>query len=201
VALTRQTLGKSASDVPAPRDQHPGIRCAREQPCDPRGDPRRAWLLFLLARVLIAQLYQAFPVPGEVLRVSAVYFAKVRAAYTSVHMPEPYHDPRGVRHIDAKRIRREFLQPNPVFDDGDLAVVCSQRYLHEVRICLDKELRPDRSPLARPPSGRAPASPARSPRHLGGLALHQRCDLGVLAQHLLWRALPGVSSRESKERP
>ncbi len=72
----------------------------------------------------------------------ADYFAKVRAAYTSVHIPEPYQNPQGVRHIDANRIRREFLQANSGFDDDDLAVVCSQRYLHEVRICLDKELRP-----------------------------------------------------------
>jgi ribonuclease T2 len=43
---------------------------------------------------------------------------------------------------NAKRIRQEFLHANPGFKGDDLAVVCSQRHLREVRICLDKELRP-----------------------------------------------------------
>lgn len=72
----------------------------------------------------------------------AEYFTKVRAAYTGVHIPDSYQDAQRVRRIDANQIRQEFLQTNPDLDGNDLAVLCNKRYLEEVRICLDKELRP-----------------------------------------------------------
>jgi ribonuclease T2 len=72
----------------------------------------------------------------------ADYFAKVRAARSRVHIPEAYRDPRRVRYVDAKEVRRDFLQANAGFDGADFAVICRQRHLREIRVCLEKDLRP-----------------------------------------------------------
>jgi len=72
----------------------------------------------------------------------ADYFAKVRAARARVHIPEAYQDPRRARYVDAKEVRTEFSQANPDFERGGFAVICRQRHLREVRVCLDKDLRP-----------------------------------------------------------
>jgi ribonuclease T2 len=72
----------------------------------------------------------------------ADYFAKVRAARARMQIPEAYQDPRRARYVDAKEVRREFSQANPDFEGGDFAVICRQGHLREVRICLDKDLRP-----------------------------------------------------------
>jgi len=70
------------------------------------------------------------------------YFEKVRAARSRVRIPEAYHDPQQTRTVDANEVRRDFLQANPGFDGDDLAIICGRRHLREVRVCLDKELRP-----------------------------------------------------------
>jgi ribonuclease T2 len=70
------------------------------------------------------------------------YFAKVRAAHDRVHIPEEYQDPRRARYVDAKEVRREFSQANPDFEVGDFAVICRKGHLREVRVCLDRDLRP-----------------------------------------------------------
>jgi ribonuclease T2 len=72
----------------------------------------------------------------------ANYFAKVRAAHARVHIPDAFQDPRRARYVDAKVVRREFSQANPDFDVSDFAVICRQGHLREVRVCLDRELRP-----------------------------------------------------------
>jgi ribonuclease T2 len=72
----------------------------------------------------------------------ADYFEKVRAASRSVRIPETYRDLQKPRTVDAKAVRKDFLQTNPGFEGDDLAVICRQRHLREVRVCLDKELRP-----------------------------------------------------------
>jgi ribonuclease T2 len=72
----------------------------------------------------------------------AEYFAKVRVAHDRVRIPDAYGDLKQTRRVDAKELRRDFLQANPGFDGEVLAVICRQRHLREVRVCLDKELRP-----------------------------------------------------------
>ncbi len=72
----------------------------------------------------------------------AGYFEKVRAAHDRVRIPDAYLNPKRPRRVDAKEVRKDFLQANPGFDGDDLAVVCRRRYLREIRVCLDKELRP-----------------------------------------------------------
>jgi ribonuclease T2 len=72
----------------------------------------------------------------------ADYFDKVREARGRMSIPDAYRDPRRPRTVDAKEIRKEFLQANPGLAGVDLAVVCRQRHLREIRVCLDKELQP-----------------------------------------------------------
>jgi len=72
----------------------------------------------------------------------AEYFDAVRAARGRVRIPEAYSHPRRSRTVDAQEVRTDFLRANPGFDGRDFAVVCRQRHLREVRVCLDRELRP-----------------------------------------------------------
>jgi ribonuclease T2 len=72
----------------------------------------------------------------------AEYFARVRVAHDRLRIPDAYRDPKQARRVDAKEVRKDFLQANPGLDGEDLAVICRQRHLREIRVCLDKELRP-----------------------------------------------------------
>jgi ribonuclease T2 len=105
----------------------------------------------------------------------AAHFAKVRAAYAAVQIPAPYQDPPAARRVDTNRLRQEFLQANPGLDGNHLAVLCTKRYLEEVRICLDKQLRPRRArSLSRRSRGATGALTVGSARKTGA---HSVCSL------------------------
>jgi ribonuclease T2 len=72
----------------------------------------------------------------------AEYFETVRAARGRVRIPEAYRSPREPRTVDATMIRKDFVEANSALDGADLAVICRRRHLSEIRVCLDKELRP-----------------------------------------------------------
>ena len=70
------------------------------------------------------------------------YFAKMRSAYTGLKIPAPYQKPHGTLHVPASQIKQEFAHANPGIDGTDLAVLCSGKFLQEVRVCFDKNLHP-----------------------------------------------------------
>lgn len=72
---------------------------------------------------------------------SADYFRTVRRAFEAVHIPSAYKDPSAARQTSVDAIRSEFRAANPELDEQEVAVVCSGRFLQEVRVCFDKDLR------------------------------------------------------------
>ncbi len=70
------------------------------------------------------------------------YFAKLRSAFSAVIIPKRYHDSTRAFHADVDNLRRDFIVANPHLDGNDFAVLCHGHFLQEVRVCLDKHLRP-----------------------------------------------------------
>ncbi|MEZ5351711.1 MAG: ribonuclease T2 [Bryobacteraceae bacterium] len=72
---------------------------------------------------------------------AAQYFARVRQAYQQVKIPPEYQAPLKNVVVSPRRLKERFLEVNRVGDVSNVAVVCSGRFLQEVRVCLDKNLR------------------------------------------------------------
>jgi ribonuclease T2 len=69
------------------------------------------------------------------------YFAKVRAAFTAVRIPDAFMQPKAAFTTSLDEIVSAFTAANPRIDRSALAVECKSE-LDEVRICLDKQLSP-----------------------------------------------------------
>lgn len=70
------------------------------------------------------------------------YFATVERAYRSIRVPQRYAALGDYLSVDSAQLKRDFVASNPGLDGRDLAVACSGHYLQEVRVCLDRQLRP-----------------------------------------------------------
>jgi ribonuclease T2 len=70
------------------------------------------------------------------------YFAAVRQAFASVKIPPEYQAPLKNVVVSPRKLKERFLEVNRVGDASNVAVLCSGRFLQEVRVCLDKNLRP-----------------------------------------------------------
>jgi len=70
------------------------------------------------------------------------YFAKARTAFANWHIPPEYQSPRNAITTTAAEMRRKFLKVNPGVPDKSIAVLCGGRFLREVRVCLDRNLKP-----------------------------------------------------------
>jgi ribonuclease T2 len=72
------------------------------------------------------------------------YFGRVRSAFSSIEIPTQYRRPDAAFEVPASELIRQFHEVNPAVDATNLVVSCRSRYLTELRICMDKELRIDR---------------------------------------------------------
>lgn len=70
------------------------------------------------------------------------YFKTARKAFASVKIPTRFQSPKDYITISPEDVRKEFLQANPGLSANMIAVSCSANYLSEVRVCLDKNLKP-----------------------------------------------------------
>lgn len=70
------------------------------------------------------------------------YFALARKAYQSILIPVRFRAPKKALLLSPEEVARELLKANPGLPEAALSVQCSSNYLSEVRVCLDKELRP-----------------------------------------------------------
>lgn len=69
------------------------------------------------------------------------YFAHVRAAFQSIHIPPAYVAPKQAFDTDLEHVEKAFIEANPGLTGEAIAVEC-KRELDEVRICLDTDLHP-----------------------------------------------------------
>jgi ribonuclease T2 len=70
------------------------------------------------------------------------YFALARKAYEAFKAPPAYGSPRSEVYVSPARYKKAVLEANPQLREKGVAVVCSGRFLQEVRVCLDKNLQP-----------------------------------------------------------
>ena len=70
------------------------------------------------------------------------YFRAAARAAGSVRMPEAFVRPDRPVVTSADAVRQEFLRKNPFLEASALVVTCRRKDIGEVRVCLDKELRP-----------------------------------------------------------
>lgn len=68
------------------------------------------------------------------------YFSRVRAAFAAVKIPASLRAPTGPVEADLAQVERLFVDANPGLAPEMLAVQC-KRFISEVRVCLDKELK------------------------------------------------------------
>jgi ribonuclease T2 len=72
------------------------------------------------------------------------YFGKVREAFSSVRIPPSFRGPSASVRTTPEKFRRALLEANPHLAADEVAILCSGRYLDEVRVCFDKGLAPRR---------------------------------------------------------
>ncbi len=70
------------------------------------------------------------------------YFAAAELAVESVRVPKAFKQPSKPIVTTANAVRRAFLDANPGLSASDILVTCRRNEIGEVRVCLDKELRP-----------------------------------------------------------
>ncbi|MEO8602442.1 MAG: ribonuclease T2 [bacterium] len=70
------------------------------------------------------------------------YFATARRAFDSIEIPPPYQGRPQEVYVAPSKLKRQFLDANPRLRANGVALLCSGRYLQEVRICLDRQLAP-----------------------------------------------------------
>ncbi len=70
------------------------------------------------------------------------YFGLARKAFNNIRIPARFQNPTQYVTIGPGEVKREFLAANPGFSPDSIAIQCSSNYLSEVRICMNKDLRP-----------------------------------------------------------
>jgi len=69
------------------------------------------------------------------------YFETIRKARAVVKIPDAYIEPAGFLTVTPDEVEDAFVTANPGLTRSAIAVTCDSRRLHEVRICLSKDLR------------------------------------------------------------
>jgi ribonuclease T2 len=69
------------------------------------------------------------------------YFALARKAKEQVTIPRQYVKLTNDTTVTPAEVERAFIGANPNLQQNAIAVTCSNRYLKEVRICMDKSLK------------------------------------------------------------
>lgn len=70
------------------------------------------------------------------------YFAEARQAFQAIRIPEQYKRPKLQLMAKPAEMRKRFAEANPKFTEESFAVVCSGRFLQEVRACLTPDFDP-----------------------------------------------------------
>lgn len=70
------------------------------------------------------------------------YFALARKAFQSVRVPARFQAPKDYLVLSPDEVKQEFLKANSAWPAQSFVVQCSSQYLSEVRLCLDRNLRP-----------------------------------------------------------
>jgi ribonuclease T2 len=72
----------------------------------------------------------------------ADYFALARIAYAQIVRPDVLNRIEAPLRLPAEVVEEAFLRDNPDLTDDGLTVTCKSGHVHEVRICITRELEP-----------------------------------------------------------
>ncbi len=72
----------------------------------------------------------------------AAYFALARKAFGQFRAPEAYGKPDREIYVSPAKYKTAWMEANPGLESHEFAVLCSGRFLQEVRVCLDRNLNP-----------------------------------------------------------
>lgn len=72
----------------------------------------------------------------------AQYFETARTAKDSIAIPPEYQSPTSYITTSPTELKQKFLALNPQLSDASIAVTCKDRTLQELRVCMDKNLKP-----------------------------------------------------------
>jgi ribonuclease T2 len=72
----------------------------------------------------------------------AKYFEAARMAKDSIAIPPEYQSPKSYITTSPSELKQKILALNPQLSDASMSVTCKDRTLQEVRICMDKNLKP-----------------------------------------------------------
>lgn len=70
------------------------------------------------------------------------YFALARKAFSQFRAPDAYGKPDREIYVSPAKYKSAWMESNPGLDSSEFAVLCSGRFLQEVRVCLDRNLNP-----------------------------------------------------------
>ncbi len=84
------------------------------------------------------------------------YFDLVRRAFEKLRVPQPYRAPLQHVYVNPREIKTNFAAANPGLPESAVRVLCSGRYLSEVRVCFSKDLEPRPCPAGIRDTCRAP---------------------------------------------
>lgn len=113
------------------------------QYCEPGGTPDRA---------TVDRVLDIMPSPGLVKHEwekhgtcsglsAGQYLDVVRKAYQSIRVPKEYQSPIQQVMVKPATLKRRFVEENRL-PEGALTVQCNGRFLQEVRVCMDRSLKP-----------------------------------------------------------
>ena len=105
-----------------------------------------------LDRNIVSSMLDLMPAPGLIFNEWSkhgtcagpnprAYFETMRKARAGVKIPEPYIEPARALTVTPDEVEEAFVQANPGLTRTGIAVICDNRRLREVRVCLGKDLR------------------------------------------------------------
>jgi len=70
------------------------------------------------------------------------YFALLRNTFTHFHVPYQLQEPRRQTIIRATGLKRAIEEANPGLNDSEIVLTCTEPYLKEVELCVNKDGKP-----------------------------------------------------------
>ena len=104
-----------------------------------------------LDRNIVSSMLDLMPAPGLIFNEwnkhgtclgpnPRAYFETIRKARAVVKIPEPYLEPARMLTVTPDEVEEAFVTANPGLTRTGVAVICDNRRLREVRVCLGKDL-------------------------------------------------------------
>lgn len=112
------------------------LSCKPAQPLDPQ--TQKSMLDIMPSDQLIVHEWGAHGTCSGL--PPAEFFKLTRSAWQKVKVPAKYQAPRTPLVVPVKEFRQALIDGNPGLKADNFAIYCDDRFLREVRVCMDKNL-------------------------------------------------------------